>query len=199
MCKNEPWTQNVRENLKRLTMDLVLTENTEKRPFLCNVKKWKTVRKRVFQRKHPQKGKFIGGKCTFSVGKFAWLLFFWPPKIGFRPKITFLIWEPNFCQRGYFATFREKKTNMARAKISSPGSVCPSPSPPTPGQPCTLPGELDCHYQHEPEHDCCGNCQNFTLSCVPDNSTTGAGLWQMSSPPCPVDCCGSKGATGDYT
>ena len=76
-----------------------------------------------------------------------------------------------------------------------PGSLCPSPIPPTPGQPCTLPGELDCHYERE--HDCCGNCaQNFTVSCVPDNSTTGAGLWQISSPPCPAesaDCCGSEG------
>ena len=78
-------------------------------------------------------------------------------------------------------------------QISSPGSVCPSSIPPTPGQPCTLPGELDCHYENE--DDCCGNCnaQNFTISCVPDNATTGAGLWQMSSPPCPTDCCGSEG------
>ena len=77
--------------------------------------------------------------------------------------------------------------------IGNPGSVCPSPIPPTPGQPCTLPGELDCHY--EPEHNCCGNCnvQNLTISCVPDNSTTGVGLWQMTSPPCPADCCGSEG------
>merc|ERR1719490_569081 len=76
-----------------------------------------------------------------------------------------------------------------------PGSVCPSPAPPTAGEPCTIPGELDCHYERE--HDCCGNCaQNFTVSCVPDNSTTGAGLWQISSPPCPAesaDCCGSEG------
>ena len=44
MCKNEPWTPNVQENVTRVTMDLVLTENTEKRPFLRYVKKWKTVR-----------------------------------------------------------------------------------------------------------------------------------------------------------
>jgi len=76
------------------------------------------------------------------------------------------------------------------------GSLCPSPIPPTPGQPCTLPGELDCHYEYEHEqyeHDCCGRCvQQF--SCVSDNSTSGAGLWKMSSsPPCPADCCGSQG------
>ena len=64
--------------------------------------------------------------------------------------------------------------------IGNPGSVCPYPIPPTPGQPCTLPGELDCHYEIEYEHDCCGNrnAQNFTVSCVSDNSTIGAGLWQ---------------------
>ena len=80
--------------------------------------------------------------------------------------------------------------------IGNPGSVCPSLAPPTPGQPCTLPGELDCQYESEHEqyeHDCCGRCaQRF--SCVSDSSTSGAGLWQMSSsPPCPADCCGSEG------
>ena len=70
-----------------------------------------------------------------------------------------------------------------------PGSVCPFPTPPTPGQPCPQPGELDCHY--DKDQCCCGNCaQNFTVSCVSDNS--GAGLWKMSTL-CPPDGCGSEG------
>ena len=78
---------------------------------------------------------------------------------------------------------------IARDSISSPGSFCPSPIPPSPGQPCILPGELECHY----DQCCCSNCaQNFTVLCVPDNSNTAAGIWQMSSL-CPVEDCGSEG------
>ena len=72
-------------------------------------------------------------------------------------------------------------------KFLFPGSVCPSPELPTPGQPCALPGALNCHY----ELDCCGRCSG-NFSCVTDDSTTtDVGLWQL--PACLVDCCGSHG------
>ena len=75
---------------------------------------------------------------------------------------------------------------------SSQGSVCPGPTLPTPGQPCSqLPGALECHYDYGQEHDCCGRCAlNFT--CVPDSFTAGSQVWQMSLY-CPSDCCGSEG------
>ena len=79
-----------------------------------------------------------------------------------------------------------------------PGSLCPSPIPPTPGQPCTLPGELDCHYENLIDNHgltgncCCGQC-DLDMTCAPD-STTRSGLWQpMHSPLCPAEGCGSEG------
>ena len=74
-----------------------------------------------------------------------------------------------------------------------PGSVCPFPILPTLGQPCTLPGALDCYYDEiSLEHSCCGRCRP-TISCVTDASNTSAGVWQLITPVCPVDCCGSGG------
>ena len=64
---------------------------------------------------------------------------------------------------------------------------CP-PLPPSPSQLCVSPaGAQDCHYHTD--HCCCGHCQKF--SCALD-STTGAGLWQMSTL-CPAAGCGSEG------
>jgi len=89
-------------------------------------------------------------------------------------------------------------------------SDCP-PLPPSPSHLCAAPaGAQDCHYTIISEitpmdafllpititadHCCCGPCsQNFIFSCVTD-STTGAGLWQMSTL-CPVEGCGSEGIT----
>ena len=80
--------------------------------------------------------------------------------------------------------------------IWTPGSVCPSPIPPTAGQPCSqLPEPLDCHYENSTGltvNCCCGQC-DVDMTCAPD-STTGSGLWQpMHSPLCPADGCGSQG------
>ena len=77
-----------------------------------------------------------------------------------------------------------------KSNILISGSVCPSPTRPTQGQPCNfqLLGGQDCHY---PDSGCCGRCTK-TFSCVADNSTTGNGLWQTSSA-CPADCCGAEG------
>ena len=69
-------------------------------------------------------------------------------------------------------------------------SECPL-LPPSPGRLCVAPaGTQDCQY--ETDHCCCGHClESFTLSCVPD-STTGAGIWKMSTI-CLADGCGSEG------
>ena len=83
--------------------------------------------------------------------------------------------------------------------IGNPGSVCPSLAPPTPGQPCTLPGELDCLYENLIDNAgltvncCCGQC-DIDMTCAPD-SITGSGFWQPTkySTLCPEDGCGSKG------
>merc|ERR1712223_1123333 len=94
----------------------------------------------------------------------------------------------------YFHTDHSRSRSGWRLtwRAVTPGSVCPGPTPPTPGQPCSqLPGALDCSYDRG--HDCCGRCasqMNFT--CVPDSSTTGSKVWQLMSP-CPSDCCGSEG------
>ena len=69
------------------------------------------------------------------------------------------------------------------------GSFCPSPILPTPGQPCTAPGALDCPYLVDDEC-CCGQCEKI-FSCVSD-STSGDGLWQLR-PLCPEVGCGSQG------
>merc|ERR1719150_3583622 len=72
----------------------------------------------------------------------------------------------------------------------TPGSVCPGPTPPTPGQPCSqLPGALECTYD-EPDTCCCGRCERI-FTCVFDNSTSDSGVWQLSL--CPVEGCGSEG------
>ena len=78
---------------------------------------------------------------------------------------------------------------------SSQGSVCPGPTLPTPGQPCSqLTGALECHYDYDQERNCCGRCaQSFTTTCLPDSSTNGSKVWQLTSPPCPSDCCGREG------
>merc|ERR1719370_570821 len=63
----------------------------------------------------------------------------------------------------------------------TPGSVCPSPIPPTADQPCTLPGALYCNYESFIDNQggtgncCCGQC-DIDMTCAPD-STTGSGLW----------------------
>ena len=78
--------------------------------------------------------------------------------------------------------------------LCTPGSVYPSPIPPTPGQPCSqLPGALDCHYQNRSTVNCCcGQC-DIDMTCAPD-LTTGSGLWQpMHSTLCPEEGCGSVG------
>ena len=73
--------------------------------------------------------------------------------------------------------------------ISSPGSICPTPVPPTPGQPCTLHGALDCHYEIDYSQCCTDDgAQHVKFSCVPDPWTEGAGLWKTSSL-CPVKGC----------
>ena len=74
---------------------------------------------------------------------------------------------------------------------SYPGSFCPSPIPPTPGQPCNLPGTLDCSYGLT-GNCCCGQC-DVDMTCAPD-STNGSGLWQPKhSMLCPTEGCGSEG------
>ena len=81
----------------------------------------------------------------------------------------------------------------------SPGTFCPTPIPPTPGQPCSLPGALDCHYENYMDNNglpgscCCGQCDTERI-CAAD-SMTGAGLWQQSHPTlCPsLEDCGSEG------
>ena len=82
---------------------------------------------------------------------------------------------------------------------SSPGSFCPSPMPPTPGQPCNqLPGALDCSYENHSDYHglagncCCGQC-DMDMTCAPD-STSGSGLWQPKHTMlCPTKGCGSEG------
>jgi len=80
----------------------------------------------------------------------------------------------------------------------TPGSLCSYPIKPTLGQPCTLPGALDCPYeilidnQGYPGECCCGRC-DADMTCAPD-STTGSGLWQpMHATLCPSDGCGREG------
>ena len=81
----------------------------------------------------------------------------------------------------------------------SSGSFCPSPLPPNPGQPCSLPGGLECHYESfinfhggVPGTCCCGQC-DFDMICARD-PTTGAGIWQpMHSMLCPLEGCGDEG------
>ena len=72
---------------------------------------------------------------------------------------------------------------------------CPDTSP-TPGKPCKYPGELQCRYKPKYEHACCGRCAKIiSFSCKSINSASGLGLWEKPkpSPPCPADCCGSRG------
>ena len=79
------------------------------------------------------------------------------------------------------------------------GSFCPSPLPPNPGQPCSLPGGLECHYESfinfhggVPGTCCCGQC-DFDMICALD-PITGAGIWQpMHSMLCPLEGCGDEG------
>ena len=80
----------------------------------------------------------------------------------------------------------------------SSGSVCPSPVPPSPGEPCSRPGALDCPYENQIDnngvtgHCCCGQC-DVDMTCAPD-SNTGSGLWQpLHSSLCPAEGCGSEG------
>ena len=78
----------------------------------------------------------------------------------------------------------------------SPGSFCPITIPPTPGQPCNLPGALDCPYEDHIDglagNCCCGQC-DVDMTCAPD-STSGSGLWQPKHPMlCPTEGCGSEG------
>ena len=83
--------------------------------------------------------------------------------------------------------------------IYLPGSFCPSPILPTPGQPCNqLPGALDCSYENHIDYHglagncCCGQC-DVDMTCAPD-STSGSGLWQPKHPMlCPTKGCGSEG------
>ena len=82
--------------------------------------------------------------------------------------------------------------------IFPPGSFCPSPMPPTPGQPCNLPGALDCPYENHIDYHgltgncCCGQC-DIDMTCAP-GSTNGSGLWQPKHPMlCPTEGCGSEG------
>ena len=87
------------------------------------------------------------------------------------------------------------RNNLSDVKLSSlsyPGSFCPSPIPPTPGQPCNLPGALDCPYHGLTGNCCCGQC-DLDMTCAPD-STNGSGLWQPKhSMLCPTEGCGSEG------
>ena len=78
------------------------------------------------------------------------------------------------------------------------GSFCPSPIPPIPGQPCTLPGALDCPYEGFSDdrgltgYCCCGHC-GIGMTCAPD-LTNESGLWQPKhSVLCPTEGCGSEG------
>ena len=74
--------------------------------------------------------------------------------------------------------------------------LCP-PLPPSPGQPCDASfGTLDCHYDQDQDHCCCGKCPDrFTLSCAID-PTTEAGLWQSTF--CPADACATEGELQIY-
>ena len=82
--------------------------------------------------------------------------------------------------------------------IYLPGSFCPSPIPPTPGQPCNLRGALDCHYENLIDRHgltgncCCGQC-DIDMTCAP-GSTDGTGVWQPKhSTLCLTEGCGSEG------
>ena len=85
-------------------------------------------------------------------------------------------------------------SNSFLFNISSPGTVCPSPSLPVSGDTCTLSGGLDCPY--EPHNHifgviadcCCGQCAN-DVTCDSTGST-----WQPThSTLCPSEGCGSQG------
>ena len=80
---------------------------------------------------------------------------------------------------------------QAHYKYILKGSVCPSPTPSTSGQPCSqLPGALECNYEYE--HCCCDRCaHNFTASCVYGNSDNG--VWQSSLCHANAEGCGSEG------
>ena len=69
--------------------------------------------------------------------------------------------------------------------------LCP-PLPPTLGQTCDASfGTLDCHYDQDQDHCCCGKCPDrFTMSCARDPST-GVGLWQPTF--CPAGACATEG------
>ena len=93
-------------------------------------------------------------------------------------------------------------SGLSKTEIYHTGSFCPHLHPPTPGQPCTLPGNLNCSYDGatitDNDHCCCGRCPDtITMSCLPDNSTTGAGIWQLQ-PACPQPChpCNVPGLPG---
>ena len=127
---------------------------------------------------------------------------------SFRPiAASFCLFNDNYVQNILFpvdfgmvdAIFGTRNgVNCPKLHLFTPGSFCPSPIPPTPGQPCNLPGALDCHYEnHIDNHGlagncCCGQC-DIDMTCAPD-STTGSGLWQPKHPMlCPTKGCGSEG------
>ena len=83
-------------------------------------------------------------------------------------------------------------------RLFTPGSVCTFPILPTPGQPCTLPGALNCQNEHFFDNHggtgncCCGRC-DIDMTCAHD-PTTGFGLWEpMHSTLCPAEGCGTDG------
>ena len=92
----------------------------------------------------------------------------------------------------------KKNWDTLYSALTSLGSVCPFPTLPITGQPCNLPGNLDCRYENIIDNNiltgncCCGRCDT-DMTCAPD-STNGSGLWQpMHSTLCPAEGCGSEG------
>ena len=126
---------------------------------------------------------------TFS-SRFHWVFFF-PGRSAQQPII--------FSDFNLVKEYLRPLLIIVQPLISLPGSFCPSPILPTPGQPCNqLPGALDCHYENHIDYHglagncCCGQC-DMDMTCAPD-STNGSGLWQPKHPMlCPTEGCGSEG------
>lgn len=128
--------------------------------------------------------------CGYSDRDPSSSLFFQPPIITSKTNKVEIYFHTNYyySARGW----------SLRWTAVAEGSVCPSPSPPTPGQPCSqLPGVQDCHYNGNQggssespllANCCCGRCDT-DMTCTP-----GSGIWQpMYSPLCPTEGCGTEG------
>ena len=154
--------------------------------------------KKSFSKKTPPKRQIYWGKMYFFCWQICLVALFLAPKNRISAKNYIFDMGTQFLSKRLFLNFSREKKPIWPGLKTSPGSVCPSPSPPTPGQPCTLPGELECHYENLIDNYggtancCCGQC-DVDMICASD-STTGSGLWQpMHSTLCPAEGCGIEG------